>query len=282
MKKILKLIIQVFTKSIIAFLSKLNAGRYFIDELSGSIFNIKKTIKHKELQFSFYVPNRLNFFRVATFSSKEPETLEWIDTFKKKSVFWDIGANIGLYSCYAAARANCQVYAFEPSVFNLELLAKNININSFSNKIRIISFPLCESLAFKPFNMSTMERGGALSNFGENLDHENLQKMFKYNFNYNTFGLSIDQSVKLLNFAKPNYIKIDVDGIEHLILKGATDTLKDVDSLLVEINDNDKKQSGDTEKYLMEAGFKLKHKLHSELIEKSEKFSTFFNQIWTK
>ena len=51
---------------------------------------------------------------------------------------------------------------------------------------------------------------------------------------------------------------------------------------LVEINDNDKKQSGDTEKYLMEAGFKLKHKYHSELIEKSEKFSTFFNQIWTK
>ena len=39
---------------------------------------------------------------------------------------------------------------------------------------------------------------------------------------------------------------------------------------------------GDTEKYLMEAGFKLKHKYHSELIEKSEKFSTFFNQIWTK
>ena len=282
MKKILKLVIQLFAKSMIIFSSKINAGRYFIDELIKAIFSKKKTIKHKNIELNFYAPNRLNFFRVDTFSSKEPETLEWIDTFKKKSVFWDIGANIGLYSCYAATRANCRVYAFEPSVFNLELLVKNININSLSNKVTIISLPLSENLAFKPFNMSTKEWGGAMSNFGENLDHENLQGLFKYNFNYNTFGLSIDQSVKLLNFAKPNYIKIDVDGIEHLILKGATDTLKDVDSLLVETNDNDKKQSGDTEKYLTEAGFKLKHKFHSELIEKSEKFSTFFNQIWIK
>ena len=34
---------------------------------------------------------------------QEPETLEWIDTFQndKKIIFWDIGANIGIYSIYA-------------------------------------------------------------------------------------------------------------------------------------------------------------------------------------
>ena len=126
MKKILKLIIQAFAKSIIKFSSKINAGRYFVDKLTNAILQKKKTIKHKNLEFNFYVPNRLNFFRVDTFSTKEPETLEWIDTFRKKSVFWDIGANIGLYSCYAVKRADCQVYAFEPSVFNLELLTKKI------------------------------------------------------------------------------------------------------------------------------------------------------------
>ena len=44
-------------------------------------------------------------------------------------------------------------------------------------------------------------------------------------FKYKTVGISIDQAISHLNFAKPNYIKMDVDGIEHLILKGATDTL---------------------------------------------------------
>jgi len=282
MKKLLKIFITIFAKSIINILGKINAGRYCIDELSSAIVNRKKIIKHKDLKFKFHVPNRLNFFRAETFSTKEPETLNWIDTFKKNSIFWDIGANIGLYSCYAASRANCQVYAFEPSVFNLELLVKNININSLSEKIKIIPFPLCEKLSFNSFNLSNKEWGGAMSNFGTNKDHENLQDLFKYNFNYNTFGLSIDESVKLLNFPKPNYIKIDVDGIEHLILKGANETLSNAESVLVEINDEDKKQSEEAQEYLKKAGFKLKDKLHSEIIEKSKKFDKFFNQIWIR
>ena len=280
MKKFLKLIIKVFAKNIIRLSSQINAGRYFIDKLTNAILHKKKIVKHKNLKFSFYVPNRLNFFRVDTFSSKEPETLEWIDTFKKKSVFWDIGANIGLYSCYAVKRADCQVYAFEPSVFNLELLAKNIYLNSLSNKIAIISFPLFDNLAVRPFYMTTKEWGGAQSNFGESVNYEG--SLMSSIFKYKTVGMSIDQAVSLLNLAKPNYIKMDVDGIEHLILKGATNTLNNTESLLIEVNDNFIKQAGDTEEYLKKAGFKLKHKRHSEIITKSTKFNSFYNQIWTR
>ena len=57
-------------------------------------------------------------------------------------------------------------------------------------------------------------------------------------FDHKTVGMSIDNCVDLLNFDKPNYVKIDVDGIEHLILKGASKTLKNVESVLVEVNDN--------------------------------------------
>ena len=198
----------------------------------------------------------------------------------KKSVFWDIGANIGLYTCYAVKRADCQVYAFEPSVFNLELLAKNVYLNSLSDKVAIISLPLFDSLAVRPFYMTTKEWGGALSNFGESVDHDGLPMTSV--FKYKTVGMSIDQAVSLLNFAKPNYIKMDVDGIEHLILKGATDTLKSAESLLIEVNDNFAKQAKDTEEYLTKAGFKLKQKRHSEIIEKSAVFSSFYNQIWTR
>ena len=34
--------------------------------------------------------------RVNTIFSKEPETIEWIDSFENKSIFWDIGAIIGV------------------------------------------------------------------------------------------------------------------------------------------------------------------------------------------
>ena len=52
--------------------------------------------------------------------------------------------------------------------------------------------------------------------------------------------------------------------------------------MLIEVNDNFIKQAGDTEEYLKKAGFKLKHKRHSEIIAKSTKFSSFYNQIWVK
>ena len=55
-------------------------------------------------KLTFFVPNYLTEWRVDTYFSKEPETLEWIDNFEKKEnlIFWDIGANIGLYSIYNA------------------------------------------------------------------------------------------------------------------------------------------------------------------------------------
>ena len=87
--------------------------------------NIKK-IQLKNNVIFLYEVNNVTKYRNDTFFTKEPETLEWIDKFTKNSVFWDVGANVGLYSIYAAKTRDCNVTAIEPSVFNLELLAKNI------------------------------------------------------------------------------------------------------------------------------------------------------------
>src|SRR5262245_6771935 len=52
----------------------------------------------------FYAPTPLLRSRAATVLSKEVDTIRWIDGFKKGDVFWDIGANVGVYSLYACAR----------------------------------------------------------------------------------------------------------------------------------------------------------------------------------
>ena len=44
LKKIIKYIIKIFTKVIISFLSSINSGRYFIDELSKNVLTKKKII----------------------------------------------------------------------------------------------------------------------------------------------------------------------------------------------------------------------------------------------
>ena len=227
-----------------------------IEKIIIAIFSLKKTVKHNEIDITFHAPNRINFFRIDSFSTKEPETLEWIDGFKKDKVFWDIGANIGLYSCYAAKKRDCKVYAFEPSVFNLELLSRNININSLSKKITIVTTPLSDTTGFKNFFITDKNWGGAFSNFGENLDH--YGEPSKTKFFYKTLGFSMDEMIKTLKFEQPNYIKMDVDGIEHLILQGSLSVLKNAESVLIEVNKEYKKQSNDIKKYLSVSGFKLK------------------------
>ena len=99
-------------------------------------------IIHNKIKVYFANPNRLCVNRARYFSEKEPETLEWIDKIEVGAVLWDIGANIGLYSVYAAKTRSCLVFAFEPSVFNLEFLARNIYMNNLSNNIVIVPLAL--------------------------------------------------------------------------------------------------------------------------------------------
>ena len=73
-------------------------------------------------------PGKLPLFRADTLFSKEPETIKWIEKFKPETVFWDIGANVGIYSIYAGLNPNLNIYAFEPASNNFNLLNQNIQL----------------------------------------------------------------------------------------------------------------------------------------------------------
>ena len=109
MKKFIKKFLNWIIKIIISSFKKFNIGRYIIDQFTQNVSNIIIEIPNKNLNLKFYSPNRLNNFRINTFFTKEPETINWIDNFEEDTIFFDIGANIGLYSCYAAKKKNCKV-----------------------------------------------------------------------------------------------------------------------------------------------------------------------------
>ena len=69
---------------------------------------LKKNISNKKI--SFFTPSELIKWRVKTILDKEPETISWINEFKDRSIFWDIGANVGLYSIYAASKEKDQSF----------------------------------------------------------------------------------------------------------------------------------------------------------------------------
>ena len=112
-------------------------GRYVFKQILSTAMDGVREVAHDGAQLQFSAPNALCEWRAQTFSTKEPETLAWIDAIPEGAIVWDVGANIGLYAVYAANRRNCRVWAFEPSVFNLELLARNIHLNGPSDKVRV-------------------------------------------------------------------------------------------------------------------------------------------------
>jgi FkbM family methyltransferase len=197
-------------------------------------------------KFVFSVHSHHERMRIRHCKDKEPDTNRWIDTFiNENDVFYDVGANMGIFSLYAAKRRKCKVYAFEPLYHNFFTLNKNIVLNKLDDKILAYNISLHDMLDVNKIYLNGLESGDAAATF------KTGKKDAKYI--QGSIGFSVDELTKYLPF--PNHIKIDVDGNESFILKGMKTTLKDkrLRSVLVEINQNREY----IEDLLTKSGFKL-------------------------
>jgi FkbM family methyltransferase len=247
------------------------------DELMMALKKRVVIVKHEDQDLFFYCPTRITNLRAKTFSIKEPLTLKWIDGLSPGSVLWDIGANIGLYSIYAAKFKGIKVISFEPSVFNLELLVRNINLNLVSDLVSVIPLPLYKLTEIKYILLSSENIGAALNTFGEiyGQDGNDLLGVIKYN----VLGLSADDLLIKLGINPPTNLKIDVDGIEHLVLAGATKLLESVQSVLVEVNDSFDDQAKGVSRILSLSGFYLHEK---QKFGGETEVGKHSNQLWLR
>lgn len=257
-------------------------GRRIHERLIRSAFETTHEVEHGGVRLRFCVPNEWARVRALTFSEKEPKTLEWIDGFQPGTVLWDVGANLGLYTLYAALRhPEVTVYAFEPSVFNLELLARNVVLNGLEERVTIVPLPLNDTSGTGALNMSMTAWGGAMSTFGRTHGHDG--QALEAVFSYRVPSCTLDEVSSFFRIPQPEALKMDVDGIEHWILKGGKETLRspNLKTLLIEVNDNFAEQRDTVKSLLEEAGWQLKAKQHSEMFENSVVAATF-NQIWER
>ena len=246
-----------------------------------------KNLQILDYKVIFFVPNRLTEWRVDTFFTKEPETIEWINNFEKKDgiIFWDIGSNIGLFSIYNALKnKNSSTISFEPSSSNLRVLTRNISINKLENKIKLFPIALTnkENLFLK-MNESEFTEGGAMNSFGGKFDFEG--KKFVSKMNYTTFGTSISYLIENKILELPDYIKIDVDGTEHFILEGARDYLnhKKIKEVFIEINENFNEQFKSVTQIMDKNGFKILNKKRNEaMFSQNSPYNKTFNYLFIR
>ena len=200
----------------------------------------EKTIHNKKI--IFFCPSLRSFSRVQSLYTKEPETLNWMDSFQPNNseniVFWDIGANISINNLESKI-----------SIFPLAL----------SDKENIISY----------FNETKFSEGGSISNFNSDIDYcGEIVKENQIKNKYNLFGTSIDNLILNKIVKVPNYIKIDVDGIEHLILQGVENLLKNkhLKEFSIEMNPTYVKQYEFINNIMEENNFKKIASLNQSLL----------------
>lgn len=179
----------------------------------------------------------LEKWRAETLFTKEPETIAWIDFWSKKGgTFYDVGANIGAYSVYAAHKEpSLNVCSFEPVLNNYIALIKNKELNKLSN-LNVFQIALSSEAKLSVLYLtdnrvgnSGAQVGAPVNEHGDNFEPVDKQMLF---------CLGLDCMVEEYGFPIPSFIKIDVDGHEMDILKGALRTLGNgaVKSLLIECN----------------------------------------------
>ena len=244
--------------------------RTFRSEIIGIIDSDSETVKHiasdnTEIIFKLHVPNSICSIRWRTFSSKEEDLLLWIDEFGGDGAFYDIGSNIGIYSLYYAMSKPGNVYSFEPSAPNTLQLMKNISTNSLHEKIQVFTNPLNNKSGVNNFSFNE-EYGKANNQFSDVVRDNNVNTLI--------LGFSLDD---LMDFGfinePPSLVKIDVDGIDHLILEGAKKILKlsSCKSVLVETITN--KNYKNISAILEECGYYLSNPNSKDNV---------YNQIWFK
>lgn len=159
-------------------------------------------------------------WRVDTIRTKEPGTVAWIETLQPGEVFYDVGANIGLYTLLAARRVGPagRVYAFEPHVANALALLRNVQANGFSDRVRVLTCALHSRDGGLRFNYRSLREGSSGSQLGhcEGEDGREFQPVVAEIKPMVTIcTLLVSGTIR-----PPTAIKIDVDGNELEVLRG--------------------------------------------------------------
>jgi FkbM family methyltransferase len=148
-------------------------------------------------------------------------------------VLWDIGANVGLYSVYAAKKG-VQVVAIEPSVFNLEFLVRNICMNELEERILVLPMAVGTKIpCFETLSLASASWGDSGNSYATRNDSRG--QVGRFDISYKVPGVPLDSLTSLFGTPAPDHVKIDVDGIEADIVESGARTFSKVTSVLVEV-----------------------------------------------
>lgn len=154
---------------------------------------------------------------------EEPETVRtFLSWLKPETVFYDLGGNAGFYALLANRFIQGgRVYSFEPSPAAQAVFQQHVKRNSrfiHNNNIRLLPYALSDSEKQVEFSNDSIQQDGNTYITGS--------PVFSNAGDFLTIPCYSVDGLLQLKYDKPDVIKIDVEGAEYDVLKGAINTLQ--------------------------------------------------------
>jgi FkbM family methyltransferase len=173
----------------------------------------QKTIGDTTVQFD--ISNRTEYARHQNLGGEAPIIEDLLSELKPDDVVYDIGANVGTYTCFLSKRLQLnQVVAFEPHPSNLASLRSNLELNN--TDAIVIERALSDTNGTAELEVASQDKGGGKHSLAIDSDEETI-----------TVELAAgDQLIESGEIPAPTVLKIDVEGAEYQVLRGLKQTLQ--------------------------------------------------------
>ncbi len=163
---------------------------------------------------------------------------------RKEDLFLDVGANIGSYTILASGQIGCKTMAYEPVPTTFDRLKNNIAINHIDDKVEAFNVGIGSFSSKIRFTIDKDSENHVM------LEHENSPSV----------EIAIEPLDHILGQNYPILIKIDVEGYETEVLKGARDLLQSsgLQAIIIELNGSGRKygySDNDIHQSLLDQGF---------------------------
>jgi len=173
------------------------------------------------------------------------EFLKWCEKNNKKfRKILDIGAWCGTWAMAMQKYAN-EIYCYEPNKTHFECLIKNVGTHD----------------NIKLFNHAIGNKDGKIKLTSETATQNTRVLLEK--------GNTVISKLDSLDISDVDMIKIDVEGLEMEVLKGANTLLEQVECVMIELNNNSKRYGSSNkriENYLQSLGFKILIKTWPDIV----------------
>lgn len=236
----------------------------------GEQADLVTTTDVRGVQLRFLTHSQRQLWQAVGHEYIEPELLDFIDAIPAGSAYYDIGASNGIFACYAAVKG-LNVFAFEAEAQNYALLDRNNFLNN--GKVNCFNLAISDRQELGKLYSAKFEAAGHMKILdqpvfvgGGEFEPEHVATVLKY---------PLAKWIRDFGAPQPQYVKIDVDGCEYDVLRGAEEALRGATAVFIEICETSP-QTPDVLDFINSLGFTLQKKVPVQHYE--DLFNCIFNK----